>query len=81
MSLMNIETYDALKAAGAPELEARQAAIEMATMGGLLTIMAERLNGLESKMTWIMGIGFTVMLAGFSAVFALLWQIFLRLPR
>jgi hypothetical protein len=81
MSLMNIEQYDALKASGCPEHEARQAAIEVATMGGILTVMAERMNGLESKVTWIMGIGFTVMLAGFSALFALLWQIFLRLPR
>ncbi len=81
MSLMNIEQYDALKASGCPEHEARQAAIEVATMGGLLAVLSERLNGVESKVTWIMGIGFTVMLAGFSALFALLWQIFLRLPR
>ena len=81
MSLLQVELYDALKAGGTPEPEARQAAIEAAQMNSLLVVIAERLNGLESKFTWIVGIGLTVMVAAFSALFALQWQILLRLPR
>jgi hypothetical protein len=77
MSLMNVEVYDALKAAGTPEHEARQAAIELATMGGLLLTLAERVNGVDSKLNLVIG----VMLVGFAAIGAALWQIFLRLPR
>jgi hypothetical protein len=81
MSIMYVELFDALKAAGTPEPDARQAAIEAAGMHTLLITLAERINGIDSKLTWVLGIGLTVMLAGFSALFALLWQIFLRLPR
>ena len=77
MSLMNVEQYDALKASGCPEHEARQAAIEVATMGGILMTLAERVNGLDSKLNVIL----SVMLVGFAAIGAALWQIFLRLPR
>jgi hypothetical protein len=84
MSLLNLETYDALKAAGTPEPEARQAAMEVATMGGILSVLAERVNGIDSKLTimlWIMGIGFSAMLTGFGFILNILWQITARLPR
>ena len=77
MSLLNIEMYDALKAAGTPDAEAREAAMVAADAELRVITMAERLNGIDSKLTiilWIMGIGFSAMLAAF-------WQIFLRLPR
>lgn len=77
MSLLNIEMFDALKAAGTPDAEAREAAKVAADTEMRVITMAERLNGLDSKLTiimWIMGIGFSAMLAAF-------WQVFLRLPR
>lgn len=84
MSLLNVEMYDALKATGTPDAEAREAARVMADADMRVITMAERLNGLDSKLTiimWIMGVGFSVMLGGFAATFAALWQVFLRLPR
>lgn len=76
MSLMQTETFDALKAAGTPDAEARAAAEVAANMDVRHAVMAERLNGIDAKLTvmmWIMGIGFSAMLAAF-------WHIFLRLP-
>jgi hypothetical protein len=84
MSLLNIETFDALRAANVPEAEAREAAKVTADAEMRVITMAERLNGLDAKLTiimWIMGIGFSVMLGGFAATAAALWQVFLRLPR
>lgn len=84
MSLVNIELFDALRAANVPEAEAREAAKVMADADMRVITMAERLNGLDAKLTiimWIMGIGFSVMLGGFAATSAALWQVFLRLPR
>ena len=84
MSLLQLETYDALRAANVPESEAREAAKVVADAEMRVITMAERLNGLDSKLTiimWIMGIGFSVMLGGFAATSAALWQVFLRLPR
>ena len=77
MALLQIETYDALQAAGTPEPQARAAAEAAADIEIRHTVMAERLNGIDSKLTiilWVTGIGFSAMLAAF-------WQIFLRLPR
>jgi len=76
MSLMSVETYDAFKASGCPEPEARQAAMEIATMGGLLSTLAERLNSLDTKLNIIL----SVMLVGFAGIVTALWQILLRLP-
>lgn len=77
MSLFQYETYAALKAAGTPEPEARQAAIAAADIDIRHTVMAERLNGIDSKLNVMLG----VMLVGFGAMLAAFWQIFLRLPR
>jgi hypothetical protein len=77
MSLLNVEMYEALLAGGTPEPQARDAAKVMADADMRVITMAERLNGLDSKLTiimWGMGIGF-------AAVLAALWQILLRLPR
>lgn len=77
MSLLNVEMYDALLASGTPEPHAREAARVAADADMRVITMAERLNGLDSKLTiimWIMGVGFSAMLAAF-------WQVFLRLPR
>lgn len=77
MSLINLEHYDALKASGCPEAEARTAAAAFADIDVRHTVMAERLNGIDSKLNLVIG----VMLVGFSGIIAALWQIFLRLPR
>jgi hypothetical protein len=77
MSLFQYETYTAFLAAGTPEPEARQAAIAAADIDVRHTVMAERLNGIDSKLNVMLG----VMLVGFGAMLAGFWQIFLRLPR
>jgi hypothetical protein len=77
MSLMQIETYEAHKASGCPEAEARAAASAAADIDVRHSVMAERLNGIDSKLNVIL----SVMLVGFAAIGAALWQIFLRLPR
>ena len=77
MSLLNVEMYDALLASGTPEPQARDAAKVMADTDTRLLTMAERLNGIDSKLNLVIGI----MLVGFSGIIAALWQIFLRLPR
>lgn len=77
MSLLQIELYDALLASGTPEPQARDAARVMADADMRMVTMAERLNGLDSKLNLVIG----VMLVGFSGIIAALWQIFLRLPR
>lgn len=77
MALLQFETYAALQAAGTPEPLARDAAVAAADIDVRHTVLAERLNGIDSKLTiimWIMGIGFGAMLTAF-------WQVFLRLPR
>ena len=77
MSLLQIETLDALRAAGAPEAEARAAAIAAADIDVRHSVMAERLNGIDAKLNLMIG----VMLVGFGAMLAAFWQVFLRLPR
>lgn len=77
MSLLQSEAYDAHKAAGCPEADARAAAIAAADIDVRHSVMAECLNGIDSKLTLVIG----VMLVGFSGIIAALWQIFLRLPR
>lgn len=77
MALFQTETYFALTAAGAPEAAARAAAEAAADIDVRHTVMAERLNGIDSKLNLVIG----VMLVGFSGIIAALWQIFLRLPR
>jgi hypothetical protein len=77
MSLLQLEMYDALKAAGTPEPEAREAAKVAADADTRLISMAERLNGIDSKLTLVIG----VMLVGFGAMLTAFWQVFLRLPR
>lgn len=77
MPIMQSELYFALRAANTPEAEARVAAEAAGDIDVRHTVLAERLNGIDSKLTiilWVMGIGFSAMLAAF-------WQIFLRLPR
>ena len=77
MSLLHVETYDALKAAGTPEAEARAAACVAADMDMRHTVMLERLTVVDSKLTmilWMLGIGL-------SAVCAAAWEVFSRLPK
>lgn len=77
MALLQVETYDALKAAGTPEPAARAAAEVAANMDVRHSVMAERLNGIDAKLNVVIG----VMLVGFGAMLAAFWQVFLRLPR
>jgi hypothetical protein len=77
MALFQYETYAAFLAAGTPEPEARQAAIAAADIDVRHTVMAERLNGIDSKLNLVIGI----VLVGFGAMGAAFWQVFLRLPR
>jgi hypothetical protein len=59
MPVMLSKTYDALKAAGAPEDKAREAAEELAGYENRLASIDGRLASLEGKFTvmlWAMGI-------------------------
>ena len=90
MALMLGQLYDALRAGNVPDDKARAAAEEVANYEGELTKLRleiselrleinERLNRVESELRlhrWM--IGFLVALV--LGVFALQWQILLRLP-
>jgi hypothetical protein len=77
VALLQTETLDAFRAAGAPEAEARAAATAAADIDVRHSVMAERLNGIDAKLNLMIG----VMLVGFGAMLAAFWQVFLRLPR
>lgn len=80
MSLMNLETYDALRAANVPETEARDAAKVTAEVETRMGTLAERLNGLDSKLPWIGATTITLNVLTLSAILALAWQVLQRLP-
>jgi hypothetical protein len=77
---MQIELYDALKAGGTPEAEARHAAIEAAGSTSLLGTLAERINGLERLVLWMGGVKLTLHVLTLGSVLALAWQVLQRLP-
>ena len=81
MSLINIELFDALRAANVPEAEAREAAKVTAEVETRLITMAERLNGLDSKLNWIGATTIALNILNLSATLALAWQVLQRLPR
>ena len=80
MSLMHLETYDALRAANVPDAEARMAARVTADVETRMVTLAERLNGLDSKLNWIGATTITLNVLTLSAILALAWQVLQRLP-
>jgi hypothetical protein len=90
MALMPGQLYDALRAGNGPEDKARAPAEEVANyegqlsklrpeMSGLRLEVRERLNRVEGELRlhrWMIGFLIAVVLG----VFALQWQILLRLP-
>ena len=80
MSLLQVEMFDALKAAGTPDAEAREAAKVTADTEMRVMTMAERLNGLDSKLNWIGATTITLNVLTLSAILALAWQVLQRLP-
>jgi hypothetical protein len=90
VALMLGQLYDALPSGNVPDDKARAAAEEVANyegeptklrleMGGLRLEMSERLNRVEGELQlhrWMFGFLIAVVLG----VFALQWQILLRLP-
>lgn len=80
MSLLNIETYDALRAANVPDAEAREAAKVTAEVETRMVTLAERINGLDSKLNWIGGATIALNILNLSATLALAWQLVQRLP-
>ena len=83
MALMLGQLYDALRAGNVPDDKARAAAEEVANYEGELSKlrldMGERLNRVEGELRlhrWMIGFLIAVVLG----VFALQWQILLRLP-
>jgi hypothetical protein len=83
MALLNIEMYDALRATGTPETQAREAAMVLARVETSTLTMAERLDSLRTHMTviqWVLGIGFAA-LVGLNILQAnWMWQVLQRLP-
>lgn len=83
MSLMNLETYDALKAANVPEPEARAAATVIATGETRMLTLTERLDSLRAHLTviqWVIGIGFAALIAMSILQLNWMWQVLHRLP-
>ncbi len=83
MALMLGQLYDALRAGNVPDDKARAAAEEVANYEGELTKlrleMSERFSRVEGEQRvhrWMIGFLIAVVLG----VFALQWQILLRLP-
>jgi hypothetical protein len=83
MALMLGQLYDALRAGNVPDDKARAAAEEVANYEGELSKlrldMSERLNRVEGELRlhrWMIGFLIAIVLG----VFALQWQILLRLP-
>jgi hypothetical protein len=83
MALMLGQLYDALRAGNVPDDKVRAAAEEVANYEGELTKlrldMSERLNRVEWELRlhrWMIGFLIALVLG----VFALQWQILLRLP-
>ena len=83
MALMLGQLYDALRAGNVPDDKARAAAEEVANYEGELSKlrldMSERLNRVEAELRlhrWMIGFLIAIVLG----VFALQWQILLRLP-
>lgn len=71
MAVMLSRTYDAFVAAGAPEEQARAAAEEIAGYDSRLARVEARLDSL----TWVVGLMFATMVAGFGATLTALFQI------
>ena len=72
MAMMLSKTYEALKAAGAPNDKAREAAEEIAGFENRLISIDNRLFRLEaqfSMLQWMVGITMV-------ATFAILWRVF-----
>ena len=66
MTIMLSRTYDALKAAGAPDDKAREAAEEIAGYENRLVGIETRLTGIEAKVSmlqWMVGLNLAVSLA------------------
>jgi hypothetical protein len=83
MALMLGQLYDALRAGNVPDDKARAAAEEVANHEGELSKLrldiSERLNRVEGELRlhrWMIGFLIAMVLG----VFALQWQILLRLP-
>ena len=83
MALMLGQLYDALRAGNVPDDKARAAAEEVANYEGELSKLrldiSERLNRVEGELRlhrWMIGFLIAMVLG----VFALQWQILLRLP-
>jgi hypothetical protein len=83
MALMLGQLYDALRAGNIPDDKARAAAEEVANYEGELSKlrleMSERFSHVESEQRihrWMIGVVIALVLG----VFALQWQILLRLP-
>lgn len=84
MSLLSVEHYDALLAAGTPEPEARAAAKVTAETETRVLTMTERLDGLRTHLTiiqWVLGIGFAAVVALNILQANWMWQVLQRLPR
>jgi len=77
MAVMLSKTYDAFMAAGAGDEKARAAAEEIAGYDSRLAKIDSRLAKIEGQlglMTWVIGLIFAFMLAGFGVTFTMLFQ-------
>jgi hypothetical protein len=81
MPLLLSEVYDALLEAGASDAKARSAATAIAGYENrLISIEAKvdrldtRLTALDSKVTWMFGVGFSLLVLTLGGVLTVLWR-------
>ena len=81
MPLLLSEVYDALLEAGATDAKARSAATAIAgydnrllSIEGKVDKLDTRLTALDSKLTWMFGVVFSVLLLTLGGVFTIIWR-------
>ena len=81
MPLLLSEVYDALLEGGTSEAKARAAAAAIAddsnrlvAMDAKLDRLDTRVTALESKVTWMFGVGFSMLLLTMGGVFTIIWR-------
>lgn len=81
MPLLLSEVYDALLEGGTSEAKARAAAAAIADYSNRLVAMDAKLDrldtrvtALESKVTWMFGVGFSMLLLTMGGVFTIIWR-------
>jgi hypothetical protein len=81
MPLLLSEVYDALLEGGTSDAKARAAATAIAdyhnrlvAIEGKVDRLDTRITALDSKVTWMFGVGFSMLLLTLGGVFTIIWR-------